>query len=162
MPKNWRAGKGVENCKTCGVKLDPLNSVFSGPFKKMAYCKPCYYERKRKYWLGRGKELNYRYRYKLELDQYQKLIEFQQGGCAICRKPCKSGHQLCVDHNHKTGEVRALLCKTCNNAIGLLQEDEDLIWNMLEYLKKTTWNKEERVIDNAITNDRSLAQSTCT
>src|SRR5665213_3048143 len=49
-------------------------------------------------------------------EQYQELLAFQGGRCAICgNKPGKK--RLAVDHNHKTGEVRGLLCKYCNYRI---------------------------------------------
>ena len=49
-------------------------------------------------------------RYKMPFGTYATLRKFQEGKCAICRKSRK----LTVDHNHKTGEVRGLLCNQCN------------------------------------------------
>lgn len=89
-------------------------------------------------------ELALRARFKafgLTTEQYNELVEFQQGACAICRKPCVSGQRLSVDHDHETDEVRGLLCKHCNAAMGMLKEDEDIIFNMMEYLKKHKWSK---------------------
>jgi hypothetical protein len=82
-----------------------------------------------------------KWKYGITIEQYNELLEFQQNACAICRKICK---ELYVDHNHKTGEVRGLLCPNCNVAIGKLYEDENIIWNMLEYLKKT-WIEKQKV-----------------
>lgn len=79
--------------------------------------------------------------YGLSEIEYNKLLELQSGGCAICKQPCRVHERLSVDHDHNTGAVRGLLCQQCNSAIGFLKEDEDIIWNMLEYLKKHTWSK---------------------
>lgn len=57
--------------------------------------------------------------YGLTLKQYQKLFEFQNGCCAICKRhQSKFKRKLSVDHNHKTGVIRRLLCDKCNNQLG--------------------------------------------
>lgn len=51
-------------------------------------------------------------------EAYAELLARQGGGCAICGKPPKDGgRRLDVDHDHRTGEVRGLLCWTCNHFI---------------------------------------------
>jgi hypothetical protein len=79
--------------------------------------------------------------YKITLAEYQDLFKIQGGVCAICHNPetivdAKNGllRDLAVDHNHKTGRVRGLLCRRCNQAIGLLNEDKDLLQQMIDYL----------------------------
>jgi hypothetical protein len=52
--------------------------------------------------------------YGLTAEQYDALLERQGGKCAICRARPRS-KRLAVDHNHKTGEVRGLLCSRCNH-----------------------------------------------
>lgn len=47
--------------------------------------------------------------------QYEELKYIQRGLCAICRKATGASKRLAVDHDHDTGEVRGLLCKTCNH-----------------------------------------------
>jgi hypothetical protein len=49
-------------------------------------------------------------------DEYTALLESQGGGCAICGNPPKT-RRLSVDHDHKTGAVRGLLCFRCNRAL---------------------------------------------
>lgn len=58
-------------------------------------------------------------KYGLTLEQVEQMRSTQKGVCRIClqQKP------LCVDHCHKTGRVRGLLCNRCNRAIGLLNDD---------------------------------------
>ena len=60
--------------------------------------------------------------YGLTVASYNNMLRKQHGGCAICgRLPGKK--QLAVDHDHKTGKVRALLCSQCNQLLGLAAED---------------------------------------
>jgi hypothetical protein len=57
------------------------------------------------------------------LEKYYKLLEFQDGGCAICgRKPTKI--RLSVDHRHTDGLLRGLLCFRCNRAYGLFHDND--------------------------------------
>jgi hypothetical protein len=49
-----------------------------------------------------------------------------------CTK-CKRGHRLCVDHNHKTGKVRGLLCDSCNQWLGAI-ENKQFLEKALVYL----------------------------
>jgi hypothetical protein len=49
----------------------------------------------------------------LTIAQYDELLEAQGGVCAICGRPPKN-RRLAVDHNHKTGKIRGLLCWVCN------------------------------------------------
>ena len=81
--------------------------------------------------------------YGLSLDEYRIMIYEQNNKCAICNKPetmidyrSKEIKDLYVDHNHETGKVRELLCSSCNQGIGLLQESLEILTNALNYLKK--------------------------
>jgi len=72
---------------------------------------------------------------------YERIYSMQGGKCAICGKEetaraCKSSRpkRLSVDHNHKTGEIRGLLCNRCNTAIGHLQENPVTLINAANYI----------------------------
>lgn len=72
-------------------------------------------------------------------EQYQAILEMQNGVCAICGKPETAKlrgiiKNLAVDHCHTTGKIRGLLCSCCNTAIGLLQDDEEVVSLALNYL----------------------------
>ena len=54
--------------------------------------------------------------------QYDAMLEAQLGVCAICLEPPVKGKVLDVDHNHETGEARALLCHGCNLAVGFYEK----------------------------------------
>jgi hypothetical protein len=79
-------------------------------------------------------------KYGLTMAQYEAMWEAQQGRCANVR--CNfTGELLCyqrnglhVDHDHKTGKVRGLLCSTCNKAMGMLGDDPGRLLGLIEYL----------------------------
>ena len=77
-------------------------------------------------------------RYGLSPDGYNLLMEVQGGVCAICEKPELDGKRLHVDHAHRTGRVRGLLCGLCNRGIGSLKDDTMLVERALLYLKRFT------------------------
>jgi hypothetical protein len=87
-------------------------------------------DEQRKYRLARGKRIR---SYGITLQEHDRLMAEQNNCCWIC-KGNNDQMALCIDHDHKTGEVRGLLCNVCNRAIGLLRDDPDLIKRAAEYL----------------------------
>lgn len=74
--------------------------------------------------------------YGITVEQYNAMFAYQNGACAICGKPeSEQSRKLSVDHNHETGAVRGLLCDNCNHAIGMFQDDIDLLQKAINYLK---------------------------
>jgi Recombination endonuclease VII len=75
--------------------------------------------------------------YRITLKDYEKMLQDQQGTCAICKTtdPGGAGKKFVVDHCHSTDKVRALLCGKCNCAIGLLNEDPLLFDAAKQYLQ---------------------------
>jgi hypothetical protein len=75
-----------------------------------------------------------KYEYGITLDQYNEMFKAQEGKCAICeRHQNKLTRTLCVDHDHKTNKVRALLCLTCNTDVSVV---ENRLEEMTNYLNK--------------------------
>jgi Recombination endonuclease VII len=76
--------------------------------------------------------------YGLTPERYNQMLAEQNGVCAICSNPPtgegKTNLYLHVDHNHTTGQLRRLLCKNCNNAIGLLNDSPYLAARLAKYL----------------------------
>ena len=76
------------------------------------------------------------------LEWYEQRLAEQQGVCAICKKPerrsVRGGKvgRLVVDHDHTTGTVRGLLCHTCNMILGNCEDDVQLLWQAIKYLRK--------------------------
>jgi hypothetical protein len=75
-------------------------------------------------------------KYGITLEDYDRMLEAQGGVCAICKEARPEERTLHVDHDHVTGKIRGLLCFRCNNAIGDLRDDVDLIYRMLDYLDR--------------------------
>jgi len=72
--------------------------------------------------------------YNLTLEQYEKKLKEQNYCCAICnRHQSKFKRKLAVDHDHKTGKIRDLLCAGCNVDISVV---EDRLEVLLKYLNK--------------------------
>jgi len=75
----------------------------------------------------------------ITLDEYNAILNNQNGVCAICSKtPKQNGKRLAVDHCHSSLKVRGLLCSTCNQAIGLLKDSPNLLNNAITYLQTTS------------------------
>lgn len=67
------------------------------------------------------------------------MVVTQKGKCAICstlHNPAEKKGRLYVDHDHKTGAIRGLLCGHCNSGLGYFEDDIDLLINAMEYLEK--------------------------
>lgn len=83
--------------------------------------------------------------YGLTLEDYKRLYNKQEGKCAICKTfknpqtfARGSRHTDClfVDHNHKTGKVRGLLCHKCNFGLGYFQDSSHLLQQATSYLEE--------------------------
>lgn len=85
---------------------------------------------------GKSRDSQLRYKYGISLEEYDVMFAEQDGACWICQNLCATGQRLSVDHCHDTGVVRGLLCKRCNSAIGMLQEDADLVLRAADYMTR--------------------------
>lgn len=145
-PRKGRRCPVYSSCKECNRKK-----------RKKSYDLPGNREKSREYIreykrTKRGKEVQRKYnqsekgriaiqkrmlkkRYDITLQQYEQMLDEQDGVCAICGRENKSKVGLSVDHNHKTGGVRGLLCFVCNTKLGHL-EDLEFICKAKEYLSR--------------------------
>ena len=75
--------------------------------------------------------------YGITLEDYNKLLEEQGGVCKICGLKDQPGKfRLAVDHDHKTGAVRGILCNGCNGGLGLFKDSPTLLRRALDYLSQ--------------------------
>ena len=83
--------------------------------------------------------------YRITAVEYARLLQEQEGVCAICgraerynggrgRRDEANAMRLAVDHDHKSGKVRGLLCVMCNTAIGAFDDDPLLLAKAIVYL----------------------------
>jgi hypothetical protein len=73
-------------------------------------------------------------KYGITAAQYEALYVFQGGRCAICQRATGRSKRLAVDHDHKTGEVRGLLCSYCNQMVGQARDDPEMFQRAADYL----------------------------
>ena len=73
--------------------------------------------------------------YGLTREEYDQMVEDQGGKCAICGSFGNSRKSLAVDHDHRTGKVRGLLCEHCNNGLGCFLDDVRLLIKAIKYLR---------------------------
>lgn len=77
--------------------------------------------------------------YGISLEQYDELLEKQHHCCAICdRHEDEFKTRLAVDHNHKTGEIRGLLCNYCNHRVVGRHTDGDKLRQIADYIEQGT------------------------
>lgn len=73
--------------------------------------------------------------YGITIDEYNDMFTFQEGRCKGCEKhQSELSRALYVDHCHKTGKVRGLLCHECNTFIGLINDDISILKSIINYL----------------------------
>ena len=99
-------------------------------------CKECKALRSKNYYNNNKKPVRnqqIKYRYGITESQYNDMFKSQQGACKICLAPATI--KLAVDHCHRTGRIRGLLCSKCNHGIGLFQDSSALLEKASEYLK---------------------------
>jgi hypothetical protein len=81
------------------------------------------------------RDLYYRRTYGLSADEVDVMLDAQGGGCAICGVLPDTLGKLHLDHDHMTGDIRGLLCQSCNQAIGHLRDDPALLRRAADYLE---------------------------
>jgi hypothetical protein len=76
------------------------------------------------------------------LAKYDEMLVAQDNSCYICKESCSTGFRLAVDHDHNSGQIRGLLCKNCNTALGLFRHDIELLKRAISYLENHSLNEE--------------------
>lgn len=126
--------EGTKFCTWC--KLYKPRSEFcnktSAKDYKCSHCKTCV------------NDLRFRNRYGIDKEEYEKIYIEQKGLCACCGKPpIGKGRDsiLHLDHDHKTREVRGLLCHKCNLGLGSFDDSVELLEKAKNYLLTYRKNK---------------------
>ncbi|MFE0514465.1 endonuclease VII domain-containing protein [Streptomyces sp. NPDC058964] len=92
-----------------------------------ARCREC--------WAAKGRAGRLRRNYGLTESERDAMVASQKGLCVICPK----APAVHVDHCHKTGRVRGVLCFNCNSAIGKLGDVPDAVRRAAAYLEGNSW-----------------------
>jgi uncharacterized DUF497 family protein len=124
-PQNWKS-------PTCPKGHD---RVLVGTYTNGS-CKPCKteYSNSESVRLAR-RDRDYLKKFGITLEDYNKMFFEQEGKCFICNKhQSEEERALAVDHNHRTGKVRHLLCMKCNMVVGIL-ENLELVKKVNSYIQ---------------------------
>jgi hypothetical protein len=137
----------VGNLKWCGKCkcFLPLSEFSKNSAKKdglQERCTPCrkFHSNKTKHLRKRPtKEQKRKYllaSYKLDFSTFEKMILEQNNVCAICKTDKWDRPSPSIDHCHKTGTVRGLLCNNCNRALGMFKDDLEILKNAVKYIER--------------------------
>ena len=151
----WPTGKPAHNrieppslttriCKTCTVEKQVTKDFYGKSHK----CRQCTLdEKKANHDPVVAREKMLKSVYGLTLEAYDGMLKSQNHQCLIChtKDPSKGGRKsgkggamkhFCVDHDHKTGKVRGLLCYSCNRIIGMIEENPEWCNRAIDYIEK--------------------------
>lgn len=73
--------------------------------------------------------------FNITVAEYKKILKSQKGRCAICNRKPSRKRRLAVDHNHDTKLIRGLLCWRCNDVLGKVQDDIQLLSCFMAYIE---------------------------
>lgn len=143
----------MKKCSKC--KKEKSESEFrfrSGTNNLFSWCKSCEYEAQKERYVSKprkpkkpkckvevrrkAKERMLKHRYGITVDDYNKLYKEHGEKCGCCgtHKELGGVNGLYVDHCHDSGEIRGLLCPSCNTAIGLLGDNLEGVKLAVKYL----------------------------
>lgn len=134
-------------CKKCLIEKPITDYSFKRPKnRKPGYqprCKSCSLE-DTKIWreqqtTERLKDLYYKRNYGMSLEEFNFLLESQHCKCKLCYRELTidglGPSRVVVDHCHKNGHVRGLLCNECNRALGYFHDNIQALENAVDYLR---------------------------
>ena len=125
---SWREDLGIwrNTCKECRIKYYPEESKHDRD--------KGYYEAKKKNVKATSNN-HLTYKYGITIEDKERMFDEQGGKCGICKTEYEYVAELYVDHCHKSGNVRALLCTRCNTLLGFAKDDPEILQWAIEYLK---------------------------
>lgn len=128
---------GHKTCSGCN-KMKPVSQYYrrkDGKSETCSRCKTCMDTSFR--------DRSYRTRFGITLAEYESLLEEQSSRCRLCGEKEKIDNRiknLAVDHDHKTGKVRGLLCNRCNRALGMFSDDINFLKKAIAYLQNSDYH----------------------
>lgn len=132
---------GRKLCTECGEAkpLDQFHRRKDSPSGAVSKCRACSQERRRAKQRRRYEKDPTRVSRRIRgggmtKADYEARVAVQGGLCQLCRCPPKGCVNLSIDHDHSTGRVRGLLCRSCNSALGMAKDDPKLLRVAATYL----------------------------
>lgn len=128
--------EGKSKCAIC-KEVKPLSAFYKNRCRKNGHdslCIPCKKVTRPK----TGRRDNLKTRYNITPEEWTEMFTKQNQRCAVC-KTTESAYRnnkprFCVDHCHATGKIRGILCSKCNAAIGMIDENPEILKGIAEYL----------------------------
>lgn len=129
-------------CKGCDEHFVPSKGGRGTKGQRLFCSKDCrlsFHKSKLPYAVARNYSL--RAEHGIGLEDYNTMFMKQGGLCFICENPETSNSRwgkvltLAVDHDHKTGKIRGLLCRRCNQVLGKFEDDIKLFKKAISYLE---------------------------
>lgn len=125
----------MKTCIKCNL-IDTKDKFASGK----NVCKICM-RKLQKEWRLKNPESLTKYAVKrnfdISLEEYKTIFKQNNYQCAICKATRNKGYKnykLAIDHDHKTGKIRGVLCFPCNKALGFMEDDIERLKNAISYL----------------------------
>lgn len=145
----------TKTCRTCKQEKLLKNFYIRDNGKRRNDCVDCLAKRNKKYyssnkeqiaktskeWAQKNKDkirnANLQKKFGISLEEKNQLFNTQKKCCAICKAVKNNKNRdWDVDHCHETGVVRGILCSNCNRALGLFQDNPEILLNAYSYLNK--------------------------
>ena len=129
MPTGTRKVAVKATCKKCGAHFEFRSNAVA------SRCPECQSKRhKGPHDPAKHRKANLRRRYRMTVAEYDDRLAAQGGVCAVCGGDKGDVPNFHVDHCHRTGAVRGLLCSRCNRGLGFFGDDTKLMASAISYL----------------------------
>ena len=151
LKKRGIGNSSTKICPRCKIEFPRESFKSRSNGYTNAYCKPCNNEHSMEIlkkrlirepeYIEKIRENNRKATLKryhgVTIEIYDELLKKQNNGCAICGDKKSNNRQanLAIDHCHKTGNIRGLLCYNCNMLIGFAKDKVELLEKTIKYLK---------------------------
>ena len=129
----------IRKCSRCEKDFQPYkkNHIYCSPTCRLGRWKDPNYQRNwylanREKQIKSNRNAQLKRDYGIDLTEFNRLKEVQNFQCALCDVKYD---RLVVDHCHKTGKIRAILCDLCNTGIGKLKENPELLRKAADYIE---------------------------
>lgn len=87
---------------------------------------------------NRARSYDVKRKYGISIADYDRMMDEQNGACAICGGTDTTFGRLAIDHCHDTKKVRGLLCNVCNRSLGGFRDSTEILMNAIKYLTNSS------------------------
>lgn len=134
--KPKEAGRGRKKCESCRITCFHCGSSRMTPQNRCKDCKKADWKNRQdtdETFKKKVRDSSTRTRYGITQEKLEYLQSFDT--CQVCSQPSKTKRGLHIDHDHRTGKVRGVLCQGCNHALGNVNDDIEILKKLIYYLE---------------------------